>query len=365
MGSLEEIGGSAPATGTEPGLSVTGRADGEAYTVTSGARALVISNPDGAALSTTVELASDGSAVTVTDSTTTSPSWTAPSGGTDGDAVAVRVTATSGALSSSVSFAERVAGSGGPSWVTELSWDLEEADPVAEVTASGSNQTVNHVDSGVFDFDMNIKAYSSNAGTYEVTANGGEFAGGNAATSTTTLAYRLSEELASLGYEWLTRYPVALQILVKSWSYGAGTGGDGFYFGLNSTYTHNSGKFRGVYMYQDSVDPTVEKRFIRNTGSNTAIADGVANTVGQGRQFTVILSGGDFVEVAVDNDVSALSDPSTAFRTAAYLQCGSWGLSRDATSTVYTSDLRLILSAVQQAGMHVSAIRLMRWKAAP
>jgi hypothetical protein len=108
----ERISGTAA---TEPSLTVTGRADGEAYTVTSGGRSLTISNPDGATLSTSVELASDGSSVPVTDSTTTTPSWTAPAGGAAGDAYQVRVAATLGALTSTVGFTERLAGAAAPS----------------------------------------------------------------------------------------------------------------------------------------------------------------------------------------------------------------------------------------------------------
>jgi len=108
----ERISGTAA---TEPSLTVTGRADGEAYTVTSGGRSLTISNPDGATLSTTVELASDGSSVPVTDSTTTTPSWTAPAGGAAGDAYQVRVAATLGGLTSTVGFTERLPGAAAPS----------------------------------------------------------------------------------------------------------------------------------------------------------------------------------------------------------------------------------------------------------
>ena len=111
----ERISGTAA---TEPSLTVTGRADGEAYTVTSGGRSLTISNPDGATLSTSVELASDGSSIPVTDSTTTTPSWTAPAGGAAGDAYQVKVAATLGGLSSTVGFTERIAGTGGGSGLT-------------------------------------------------------------------------------------------------------------------------------------------------------------------------------------------------------------------------------------------------------
>ena len=253
-------------------------------------------------------------------------------------------------------------GPGAHEWVPELTLDLETATPVAQVTASGSNQTVSHV-MGAVTLDANFKAWSSNNATYEVTANGGELAGQNAASSTSTLAYKLTPLLASLGYEWLCKYPVAVQVLVKNWQQAHAD--DGIYFGINNnTYTHNSGKFRGIYTYQDSVDPAVEKRFIRNTGSNTATTDGVSNTNGQGRLLTLILHGGDFVEVQEVNNVSAFAAPSTDFRdVTTYMQCGSWGLARDTTLTVYTADLSVIVSCVRQTSFNVSAIRLLRWKA--
>lgn len=109
VGFTEFISGVNP---LEPSITVTDRADGSAHVVSAGARALSISNPDGATLLTTVTLASDGSSVTVTDPATTTPSWTAPSGGSIGESVQVSVTATLGALSSVVAFTEKINGTG-------------------------------------------------------------------------------------------------------------------------------------------------------------------------------------------------------------------------------------------------------------
>jgi len=130
--------------GTEPGLTVSGRADGEAYNVSAGARSLTISNPDGATLATTVEKASDGAAISVTNSTATNPSWTAPSGGAAGEAVQVKVSATKSGLTSSISFTERIAGSGstGASWVNGLNIDLT---ALSSTTLSSGSQTVGGV----------------------------------------------------------------------------------------------------------------------------------------------------------------------------------------------------------------------------
>lgn len=107
------------ATATEPTLSVAGVTDGEVATVTAGARSLSITAQSGATLLTTVN-DKDG-AVTVTGSTTATPSWTAPSGGTTGNACQVHVTATLGGLVSEVSRTELVVGSGGGGGASEWS----------------------------------------------------------------------------------------------------------------------------------------------------------------------------------------------------------------------------------------------------
>jgi hypothetical protein len=98
--------------GSQPSLSVTGRADGGGYTVTAGARSLSITAEAGATLLTTVT-DQDNASITVTDSTSTTPSWTAPSGGTTGADYCVQVTATKGGYTEQVSFSELVDGSGG------------------------------------------------------------------------------------------------------------------------------------------------------------------------------------------------------------------------------------------------------------
>lgn len=162
MGSLDTIGGTAAGGVTPPGLTVTGRVDGEAYTVTAGARSLTISNPDGATLSTTVELASDGSAVTVTGSTTTSPSWTAPSGGADGDAYQVKVKATKSGATTTVSFTERMVSTGFSAIATEQvdltdgTWTLVDPDSLVDtitIDASGYHTITWNAFSGSADYN--------------------------------------------------------------------------------------------------------------------------------------------------------------------------------------------------------------------
>ncbi len=141
-------GGAAPGGSTPPGLTVSGRVDGGGYTVTGGAsRSLTISNPDGATLSTTVKLASDNSAVTVTGSTGTSPSWTAPAGGANGESVSVLVSATKDGLTTTVGFTERVESTGLQDIaldeidLTDGTWTLEDPDGLVDTVAfsSGTN----------------------------------------------------------------------------------------------------------------------------------------------------------------------------------------------------------------------------------
>lgn len=135
-----EISGAASGTTpTEPTITVTGRANGGTYTVSAGARSLSIGNPGGATLATTVNDTSG--AVSVTGDATTSPSWTAPSGGSSGEATQVRVVATDSAtgLSSEFSFTEFIDGSATPTptWEELDTWTFAGAD-LGSLSASGT-----------------------------------------------------------------------------------------------------------------------------------------------------------------------------------------------------------------------------------
>jgi len=140
-----EISGAASGTTpTEPTITVTGRANGGTYTVSAGARSLSIGNPGGADLETTVNDTSG--VVSVTGDATTSPSWTAPSGGSSGEATQVRVVATDSAtgLSSEFSFTEFVAGAGGGGgqFATVYSKDMTALTPT---TLTSGSQVVDGV----------------------------------------------------------------------------------------------------------------------------------------------------------------------------------------------------------------------------
>lgn len=143
-------GGAQPGGGNPPpALTVDGRANGEAYTVPAGARSLTINTDPGAVLLTTVELASTGAPVPVTGNTTASPSWTAPSGGAEGDSYNVKVTSTLSGATSQVSFTERMVSSGlvnAPLTevnLTDGTWTLLDPDNlVKSITYSGGFHTV-------------------------------------------------------------------------------------------------------------------------------------------------------------------------------------------------------------------------------
>ena len=155
-------GGPAGGGSTAPGLTVTGRANGGGYTVTAGARSLSISNPDAATLSTTVTKASDNSTVTVTGNSTTTPSWTAPGGGTDGESVQVKVTATKDNLTTTVAFTERVISTGLQDIaldeidLTDGTWTLSDPDDLVDTVtfASGQNTVTFNTVSGSSNYNI-------------------------------------------------------------------------------------------------------------------------------------------------------------------------------------------------------------------
>jgi len=141
-----------PAAGaaSQPTLSVSGRADGGGYTVTAGARALTITAQAGATLLTTVT-DQDGSSVSVTDSTTSTPSWTAPAGGTTGSDVCVMVTATLAGLTEQVGWSELVDGSGGGSYTVTPPADTTDPQPAGSPVGAKTFGAFGGADAGSID----------------------------------------------------------------------------------------------------------------------------------------------------------------------------------------------------------------------
>ncbi len=160
-------GGGGGGGATEPGLTVADRTDGAAYTVTAGARSLTITNPDSATLLTIVRKASDGSAITVTNPNSTSPSWTVANGGAEGDSYQIRVRASSGGLTTSVSFTERVISNGLKDIalteidLTDGTWTLEDPDSLVDTVAFASGQNTVTFNAASGSADLNIGSGSN------------------------------------------------------------------------------------------------------------------------------------------------------------------------------------------------------------
>ena len=307
-------GASSGGGATAPGLTVAGRTDGEGYTVSAGARSLSISNPDGATLSTTVEKASDGSAVTVTGATGTTPSWTAPSGSTNGEAVQVRVTATKGGLSTSVAFTERIAGSGGAQWT-----DLVDLDWTTVANASALSNGSNTISVSSKSVQADVSTYSGANGTITPTNGTGlVFDGGTDTSGTVTLSVDLDPLLSSYTVEDVRTYQYAVHIVITSLVYTSANNSSVF-AGLNrgTTTTHNSGIARMIYV-EDANNSADERTRVRRNTSASAILSTTA--IKTSRVFTLILTAGEIVEVM---DTSGTTPPTPAPAAAGTLMVGS------------------------------------------
>ena len=113
------------------------RVDGEAYDDSAGASTITLSETAGAdspTYSTAGEVASTGSAMSITDSTSTTPSWTNPGGATTGETVTLQHVVTDAyGRTDSITYSERIAGSGGGggggfTWSVEEEIDLTDGD---------------------------------------------------------------------------------------------------------------------------------------------------------------------------------------------------------------------------------------------
>ena len=79
-----------------------------------------------------------------------------------------------------------------------------------------------------------------------------------------------------------------------------------------------------------------------------------------------VLLDGDRMSANVYDNVGE-ANPATDFfdLSGNFLQCGSWGLSRNTTTTVYTSNMRLVFGVVQKLKCTIKAIRILQFKATP
>jgi len=356
MGSLDTIGGTATSGGggNEPSLAVTGRTDGEAYTVSAGGRSLSISNPDGATLSTTVEQASTGGAVTVTGATGTTPSWTAPSGSTTGEALQVRVTATKGGLSTSVAFTERIPASAGG--LTDV-LDLDFTDVTTSGGVSNGNNTIAFQSS-----DTTVEAYWTRitGGNGTVTPTNGVglvFDGGSDTSSLNTLSFHLDPLFASYTVEDVRTNQYVVHVVMTSLVFPS-AGNSSFLIGLNrgSTTNHNSGIARMIYV-EDAADGVNEKTKARKNGSNSTLQ--ATTAIKTSRVISLILTQGEIVEAM---DTAGTTPPTPLPGAATTLMIGSDDVALAAADCAYQRNgLRCFITSVDTADFTITRMLVQRF----
>lgn len=347
MGSLSIIGGSAASSATEPTLSVSGRVDGGGYTVSAGARTITITAEAGATLSTTVKKASDNSTVTVTDSTTTTPDWTAPSGGTYGESVQVTVTATKGGLSSQVSFTERVAGSGGSaSWVVAHDLDLTTVTDTADLTSGTTTLTV-----GSDSIDVTVSRVGSTNGFVRGVNGTGVLVDDNNNSNSINAGFDIGGLFAAWGIDELTNGALAVEVTLEQIDIDDNAG-DGWIGVLNSTVSHNSGNSRGMRV-QSLSGLTTETVSSRLGGADTQ------RIASQAISTEVVLTLTTWKGNAVDGQYTVGTTAPTPFTGTVY-SSGTKSLGAN-DSAPYASDLYLVLNATLGASFYVTRLRVLQW----
>ena len=356
-GGLFDGGGAAA---TQPSLTVTGRADGEAYTVSAGARSLAISTDAGATLATTVELASDGSSVTVTDSTTTAPSWTAPAAISGGDSYQVKVQATKDGLTSSVSFTERVVGTtSGGSWVTLKDYDLTDLTTTSALSTGATTLSFQSIADTI---DVVFSKYSDSGGITAQATNGTGIVidGGTDTTSAGTISMRPSDWLTSYTADDVQRYVYAIT-WVLTVDLTANLGNSGFYTGVNTgnNTTHNSGDSRHfeIVSAADGINETVKIR--TNTTSTGTLTTQALRTT---RTVTAIVTYGEIVQL-MDNDGHTIPTPDVTQGLPTY-NAGSDAVGRDDDTRVYqnSAGIRAYFSCRRTGDITCSRIIVRRFE---
>ena len=346
-------GASSGGGATAPGLTVAGRTDGEGYTVSAGARSLSISNPDGATLSTTVEKASDGSAVTVTGATGTTPSWTAPSGSTNGEAVQVRVTATKSGLTTSVGFTERIAGSAG-GWVDLVDLDFTDVTTASSLALGAT--TLSFQSSGAT-VDVFWSRFSGGDGTVTPTNSTGlVFDGGTDTSSSNTLSFDIDPLLSSYTVADVRTHQYAVHVVMTGIVYPS-SNNSLFLVGLNrgTTTSHNSGIARMIYV-EDAGDGVNEETRARKNTSNSAIQSTTA--IKTQRVITLILTMGQIVQVM---DTSGTTPPTPTPGGAGTLMIGADAVGLASSGAAYQDNgLRCFVTSSDTTNFTVTRLLVQR-----
>ncbi len=251
----------------------------------------------------------------------------------------------------------------GRSWQVYKDFDLTTGVSQGPYTA-GSGSNYNLVDTGGgWALTVNLKSGSNNGTMELVNGSGLEVEGVNSTGGVVGLAFLLSEQMPDLDYEWLCENPLCVQVVIDDYDI-QGDDFSGFITGINNTTSYTSGKLRSLF-FQARTGSSTEQRSIRTNGSNTAIA-ALSSLPPAKRRMDFVLLDGDRMSANVYDNVGE-ANPATDFfdLSGNFLQCGSWGLSRNTTSTVYTSNMRLVFGVVQKLKCTIKAIRILQYKATP
>ena len=251
----------------------------------------------------------------------------------------------------------------GRSWQVYKDFDFTAGVSQGPYTAAGGTNYVLADTGGGWSLTVNLKS-GGNAGTMElINGTGLKLEGVNATSGVVSAAFLLSEEIPDLGYEWLCENPMCVQIVIDDYDI-QGDDLSGFIVGLNNTISYSSGKLRALF-FQARTGTSTEQRSIRTNGSNTSITP-LPSLPPATRRMDFVLTDGDRMSANVYDNVGE-ANPATDFfdLSGNYLQCGSWGLSRNTTTTVYTSNMRLVFAAAQKLKCTIKAIRILQFKATP
>ena len=343
-------GGAGPAP-SAPSLSVAGRVDGGAYTVSAGGRSVTITAQQGAALQTTATRASDGATVSVTDSTTATPDWPAPSGGTEGESVQVRVTATKDNLTSAVSWTERVAGSAS-SRVTIADLDFKDLATASDL-ATGAH-TLSFQSSGTT-VDVNWGRFSGGNATITPTNTVGLVINGGTDTSSgNTISFDMDPLFASYTVQNVRAKRYAFHVVISGLAYPS-AGNSLIFVGLNrgNVTTHNSGNAR-MFWAEDAGDGSNEEiRSRKNTSSSALLRTQAIKT---SRVITLILTDGQIIE-AMDTAGTSPPEPDPGASSNIVLGGDSLGLGSDAP-TYQANGVRVFVCSGDTANLTIERLQV-------
>ncbi len=228
-------------------------------------------------------------------------------------------------------------GGGGATWTDLVDLDWTSVDNASALANGSHTISVSGKSVGV-----DVSTYSGANGTVTPTNGTGMVMDGGTDTSRTlTLSIDLDPLFDSYTVADVRGYQYAVHIVITSLVYTS-AGNSSVYCGLNrgSTTTHNSGIARMIFV-EDANDSTNEKIRVRRNTSASAIQ--ATTAIKTSRVFTLILTGGEIVQVM---DTSGTTPPTPAPAAAGTLMIGadSVGLAQ-ATPDYQGNGLRCFISA--------------------